>query len=145
MLSDASQGRLHVIQGDILEASSSSLVSSVDEQLGAKGGALRLVGNLPFNVATPLIIMWLRMLSYRRGIFAPGRDVSMTLMFQKEVAERLVAPPRTGQRGRISILAQHLCHVQNVYDVPGTAFVPRPQVTATVVNLIPKPKPNIGT
>lgn len=144
MLADASRGRFHPIQGDILEATHSSLLDAVNAQM-AKGSSLRLVGNLPFNVATPLLIKWLRMLSYRQGIFAPDRDVSMTLMFQKEVAQRMIAPPRRPERGRLAILAQHLCHVSTVYDIPRTAFVPRPDVTATVVNLSPRPKPYAGT
>lgn len=130
MLADASRGRLEVIHGDILDVSRGSLVESVGNALGGgdTSNRVRLVGNLPFNVATPLIVLWLRMLSYRRGVFAPGRDIGMTLMFQKEVAQRLSAKPNTNERGRLAVLAQHLCHVSSVYDIPGTAFIPRPKV-----------------
>lgn len=103
------------------------------------------MGNLPFNVASPLLIQWLHQSAAREGLFKLG-DVWMTLMFQKEVGEvkitsgcfvyyilipssqRLAAPPSTEHRGRLSVMAQSLCDVSTVYQVPSTVFVPRPKV-----------------
>ena len=119
------------------------------------------MGNLPFNVATTLLLQWLRDLAPpRRGLFAADpteRTVDMTLMFQTEVAQvhggaavvsasrrcspphyfgyvarqpsqRIVAAPNTAPRGRLSVMAQHLCEVRSLYEVPSTAFVPPPKV-----------------
>ncbi len=91
-----------------------------------------IVANLPYNISTTLVIDWLR----RAEDF-----VSMTLMFQREVAERLVA--RCGSRayGRLSIAAQWRCDTEILFDLPPAAFVPPPKVTSTVVRLIPRATP----
>ncbi len=92
------------------------------------GGAppAMVVANLPYNVGTPLLIRWLT------GAFRPR---AMTLMFQKEVARRIVAPPGDGDYGRLAVLCQALCRVRVVLDLPARAFTPPPKVDSSVVAL----------
>lgn len=121
-LETAAQGHLRIIQGDALEM-----------ELAKIGPApRRIVANLPYNISTALLVRWLQ-----------GADefADMVLMFQREVADRLVAVPRTKDYGRLSVLAQHVCTVQRLFDVAPTAFVPPPKVVSSVVRLTPKPLP----
>jgi 16S rRNA (adenine1518-N6/adenine1519-N6)-dimethyltransferase len=91
-----------------------------------------VVANLPYNVATPLLIGWLRRIEAFR---------SLTLMFQKEVADRLAASPRTPAYGRLSVIAQWRAVVAPVLTLPPRAFTPPPKVSSTVVHLTPAPDP----
>ncbi|KAK9763174.1 hypothetical protein K7432_010393 [Basidiobolus ranarum] len=77
------------------------------------------------------------MVSKREGIFKFDH-ISMTLMFQKEVGERIAAATSNRDRGRISIMAQSICDVKKTYNVPSSVFVPKPKVDACVVQLLPK-------
>jgi dimethyladenosine transferase 1 len=79
---------------------------------------IHIIGNLPFSVSTPLIIKWLDAISERRNAWSYGR-VPLTLTFQLEVAERLVAEVLNSQRSRLSIMAQHLCHCSHKFTIPG--------------------------
>lgn len=88
----------------------------------------RIVGNLPYNISTALLVRWLAQ--------AQAFE-SMTLMFQKEVAERLWANPRTKAYGRLSVLTQALCEIRKDFDLAPGAFHPPPKVTSTVVTLYP--------
>jgi 16S rRNA (adenine1518-N6/adenine1519-N6)-dimethyltransferase len=90
-----------------------------------------IVANLPYNIATPLLVGWLHQLP----VFE-----SLTLMFQKEVAERLTASTRTKDYGRLSVLTQWLAKPEQVFDIPPQAFTPPPKVTSTVVHITPKPR-----
>ncbi|MDF1750994.1 MAG: 16S rRNA (adenine(1518)-N(6)/adenine(1519)-N(6))-dimethyltransferase RsmA [Alphaproteobacteria bacterium] len=115
----ASQGRLHVIEGDAL---------TID--YGALGPApLKIVANLPYNIATPLLINWLRNAD---GI------ASLSLMFQKEVAERIVALPGDRAYSRLSVLCNWRCDTRISLTLPPQAFTPPPKVSSAVVSLIPK-------
>jgi 16S rRNA (adenine1518-N6/adenine1519-N6)-dimethyltransferase len=89
-----------------------------------------IVANLPYNVATPLLIGWLT---------GPLQPRSMTLMFQKEVADRIVAAPGSKTYGRLSVLAQALTDARIVMDLPARAFTPPPKVASAVVQLFPRP------
>lgn len=121
-LVDAYPGRLEVIEGDALHM-----------DLSALGPApRRVVANLPYNIATPLLIGWLRKIDDFKGF---------TLMFQKEVADRLAATPRTKDYGRLSLLVQWLCRVEPQFNIDRRAFTPAPKVASTVVNLIPRSEP----
>ena len=125
-LSDLSRryaNRLDVVAGDALDFDISALAGT---------GRVAVAANLPYNVATPLLIGWLRNVD---SISA------MTLMFQKEVAERIVAAPGTGAYGRLAVVAQWLCEARRAFDVAPTAFVPPPRVTSTVVHLLPRDAP----
>ena len=90
----------------------------------------RIVANLPYNVSTPLLVRWLH---------AADDLTDMVLMFQKEVVDRLVAAPRTKDYGRLSVLAQHVCEVRRLFDIPASAFVPPPKVVSSVARLPPRP------
>lgn len=103
---------------------------------------VHLIGNLPFSVSTPLIVQWLHAISEKRSAWSYGRT-SMTLTFQKEVAERIVAPILNPQRCRLSVMCQFWCDVQYNFTIPGKAFVPKPNVDVGVVSFIPLKKPII--
>ncbi|OSQ44898.1 16S rRNA (adenine(1518)-N(6)/adenine(1519)-N(6))-dimethyltransferase RsmA [Thalassospira alkalitolerans] len=112
-------GALHVIDGDALEVDVISL-----------GPAPRkVVANLPYNIGTQLLLGWLMQID---------QFTSLTLMFQKEVAERVVASPKSKAYGRLSVLCQYLCDCQILFDVHRSAFTPPPKVTSAVVQLRPK-------
>ena len=121
-LAAAFPGRLEIVSGDALAIDPTTLVSA----------PRKIVANLPYNVATPLLIAWLP----RIGAFA-----DFTLMFQKEVALRLAAKPGSSEYGRLSVLTQWLAYVERLFDIAPTAFVPPPKVTSTVVRLTPRPAP----
>src|SRR6185503_14317542 len=89
-----------------------------------------IVANLPYNVSTALLVRWLHQADQIAG---------MVLMFQKEVADRLAAAPRSKDYGRLSVLTQHVCTVQRLFDVAPSAFVPPPKVVSSVVRLVPRP------
>ncbi|NJK42302.1 MAG: 16S rRNA (adenine(1518)-N(6)/adenine(1519)-N(6))-dimethyltransferase RsmA [Aquincola sp.] len=111
--------RLQVIEGDALE---------VDWQMLVQGPA-RIVANLPYNVGTALTVGWLT-----SDIWPPIWQ-SLTLMFQREVAERIVARPGDDHYGRLAILAQWRCDAQIVMSLPPEAFTPAPKVHSAVVHL----------
>ncbi len=119
-LQTVAAGRLEVIQGDALAIDSAALGSS----------PRRIVANLPYNISTPLLVRWLQQ---------ADAIADMVLMFQKEVVDRLVAVPRTKDYGRLSVLAQHVCEIRRLFDIPAAAFVPPPKVDSTVVKLTPLP------
>ena len=89
---------------------------------------LRIVGNLPYNIATPLIF---------RLLASAGIIEDMHFMLQREVVQRLAAEPGSGHWGRLGIMAQFHCHVEHLFDVPPTAFNPPPKVQSAVVRLVP--------
>ncbi|KAJ2356502.1 hypothetical protein IWW50_002345 [Coemansia erecta] len=141
-LRDASQGRFNAVIGDMMKIDHAQITdcglglpSNADGHIQAFD-AVHLVGNLPFNVATPLLVQWLHMAARREGIFG-APHVTMTLMFQKEVGDRLTAAARDSARGRLSVLAQSVCSARKIYTVRSASFVPRPKVDATVVQLQP--------
>ncbi|CAH1661464.1 Ribosomal RNA small subunit methyltransferase A [Hyphomicrobiales bacterium] len=120
-------GRLTIIEGDALEA-------DVTPHLG--DGPARIVANLPYNVATPLLVGWLTASPW------PSWWDSLTLMFQREVAERIVAgPDKPKDYGRLSVLAGWRTEASILFDVPGSAFVPPPKVTSSIVRLVPRRDP----
>ena len=119
-------GRLEVLEVDALEVAC--------EELGA--APRRIVANLPYNVSTELTLSWLR------AIYAePVAFTGLTLMYQKEVAERLTAAPRSKAYGRLSVIAQWLCEVAILFDIPPRAFTPPPKVTSSVVGFRPRAAP----
>ncbi|MDE2165789.1 MAG: 16S rRNA (adenine(1518)-N(6)/adenine(1519)-N(6))-dimethyltransferase RsmA [Alphaproteobacteria bacterium] len=115
-------GRLEVVPGDALAIDPTTLTPA----------PRKIVANLPYNIATPLLVAWLPHL---------GEFADYTLMFQKEVALRLAAKPGTSEYGRLSVLTQWLAYVERLFDVTPKAFVPPPKVTSTLVRLTPRPKP----
>ena len=119
-------GRLDVIAGDALKTDFAAL---------APGEAVRIVANLPYNIGTELLVRWLT-----TGDWPPFWS-SMTLMFQKEVAERIVAAPGADAYGRLGVLAGWRTDARIAFDVPRQAFTPPPKVTSSVVHLTPRAAP----
>jgi 16S rRNA (adenine1518-N6/adenine1519-N6)-dimethyltransferase len=113
-------GRLDVVEADALEVRVANLGPA----------PRRIVANLPYNISTALLVRWLHQ---------ADDIVEMVLMFQKEVVDRLAAGPRTKDYGRLSVLTQHVCTVQRLFDVAPSAFVPPPKVVSSVVRLRPRP------
>jgi 16S rRNA (adenine1518-N6/adenine1519-N6)-dimethyltransferase len=121
-LAEATQGRLALIEADALSLDLADLTSE----------RITIVANLPYNVGTALLLRWLDRLE---------RVDSLTLMFQREVAERLVALPRSRSYGRLSVLVQWLCEARLLMHLPAGAFLPPPKVASILVQLVPRPEP----
>ncbi|NWU33383.1 TFB1M transferase, partial [Hylia prasina] len=143
MLSEAAPGKVHIVHGDILTYKmEKAFPQHLKKNWEDEPPNIHIIGNLPFSVSTPLIIKWLENVSKRDGPFIYGRT-QMTLTFQKEVGERLTANPGSNQRSRLSVMAQHLCTVENCFVIPGQAFVPKPEVDVAVVHFTPLVQPKI--
>ena len=118
---DSADGKLEIIFGDALKTD----LSNLDKK------GYSVCANLPYNVGTELLIGWLKKI-------ANGANIkSLTLMFQKEVAMRIVANVGDEQYGRLAVLSNLICDTKILFDVPNTAFVPRPKVQSAVVQIIP--------
>ena len=115
---------LHIHQGDALKTDFS--------QFYREGKPLRIIGNLPYNISTPLMF---HLLSYS------GQIRDMYFMLQKEVVTRLAAVPGDKNYGRLSIMVQYYCQVEPLFQVPPTAFRPAPKVESAIVRLLPYPEP----
>lgn len=113
------QGRFDLRQADALEADLTALAPA----------PRAIVANLPYNVGTPLLIGWLKQIDAFQ---------SMTLMFQAEVADRLLAPPGTKAYGRLSVIAQFCCEGRRAMRLPARAFTPPPKIDSAVVHLMPR-------
>lgn len=98
---------------------------------------IHLVGNLPFNISTTILLDWLRMLKEKQGVFSFD-NLEMTLMFQKEVAKRICADQYQEQRSKLSVLTQALCTVERVMSFDEKDFTPSPKVCAELVKFIPR-------
>ena len=122
-IAEAYPGQLEVVAGDALETDYAALT----------GGTVRIVANLPYNIATPLLVGWVTADPW------PPFWESLTLMFQREVAERIVAKPEDPQYGRLAVLCGWRTEARIAFNVSREAFVPAPKVTSTVVHLVPKP------
>jgi 16S rRNA (adenine1518-N6/adenine1519-N6)-dimethyltransferase len=119
--------RLEIVPGDALKTDFEALAAGADD--------VRVVANLPYNIGTQLLINW---------IATPGWPPfwrSLTLMFQKEVAQRIVAAPDTDAYGRLGVLAGWRTEARIAFDVPPQAFVPPPKVTSSVVHVVPRANP----
>jgi len=115
-------GRLELVGGDALQIDPAAISKP----------PRKIVANLPYNIATALLLSWLdRIREYE----------SLTLMFQREVAERLIAAPRSKSYGRLSVLVQWLAEPRILFDVPARAFSPPPKVTSSVVSIVPRSEP----
>ena len=123
-IQEAAEGRLTIVEADALR---------VDYAALARGLPLRIVANLPYNIATPLLVSWLSAEPW------PPFWASLTLMFQREVAERIVAGPGSKTYGRLAVLTQWRARAKLLFDVPARAFTPQPKVTSSLVRLDPRP------
>src|SRR5262249_19124438 len=115
-------GRLDIIEGDALAFDPTAVTEA----------PRKIVANLPYNIATALLLRWLDRI---------GEYDSLTLMFQREVAERLIAAPREGAYGRLSVIVQWLTEPEILFELPPRAFVPPPKVTSSVMSLLPRTAP----
>ncbi|MER9018621.1 16S rRNA (adenine(1518)-N(6)/adenine(1519)-N(6))-dimethyltransferase RsmA [Mesorhizobium sp. M0898] len=122
-------GRLEIIAGDALKTDFAALAK------GESGGPAKIVANLPYNIGTELLIRWLTVTEW------PPFYTSMTLMFQREVAERIAASPGSDAYGRLGVLAGWRTEARIAFDVPPQAFTPPPKVTSSVVHLVPRASP----
>ena len=118
-------GRLEVVNGDALEVDAAARLQA----------PVKIIANLPYNVGTELLVRWLTPPEW------PPFWQSLTLMFQKEVAERIVARPGSSAYGRLALLAQWRCDARIVLTLPPEAFVPAPKVHSAVVHLTALPQP----
>jgi 16S rRNA (adenine1518-N6/adenine1519-N6)-dimethyltransferase len=118
-------GRLRLVQADALVVDEAALLDGL--------GPAALVSNLPYNVGTPLLVKWLKASRSWRG--------PMSLMFQKEVAQRIVAAPNTEHYGRLAVLAQSACTARIGLTLPAGAFTPPPKVASAVVQLADRADP----
>ena len=121
-------GRLEIVEADALDFDVRSL-------LGA--GPTRVIANLPYNITTALLITWLSIEPW-----PPWYD-SLVLMFQREVAERIVALPGSRDYGRLSVLAGWRTEAKLLFDIAPSAFVPPPKVVSSIVRLIPRQRPQL--
>jgi 16S rRNA (adenine1518-N6/adenine1519-N6)-dimethyltransferase len=123
-LAEAAPGRLTVVEADALQVDERALADAIDP-----GAPVRVVANLPYNVGTPLLIKWLT---------GPLRPESMSLMFQKEVAQRVAARVGSHAYGRLAVIAQAVAEAEIIMDLPARAFTPPPKVESAVVQLTPR-------
>ena len=115
---DRGDARLSIVQADALKVTEADLID----------GPTHLVSNLPYNVGTALLIKWLT---------GPWTPHALTLMFQKEVAERIVAAPGDDAYGRLAVISQAVAEARIVMHLPAAAFTPPPKVASAVVHLVP--------
>jgi 16S rRNA (adenine1518-N6/adenine1519-N6)-dimethyltransferase len=119
--------RLDIVAADAL---------TFDPTPSLQSGPNRIVANLPYNIATALLVSWVS-----AEPWPPWYDAAV-LMFQREVAERIVAAPGSKSYGRLSVLVQWRCEARILFDINPSAFVPPPKVTSSVVRLVPRPEPS---
>jgi 16S rRNA (adenine1518-N6/adenine1519-N6)-dimethyltransferase len=119
-------GRLHVIEGDAL---------AIDIRPQLAHTPVRIVANLPYNIATALLVNWLS-----AEPWPPWYD-TLVLMFQREVAERIIAAPGNKSYGRLAVFTQWRCEAKILFDIAPSAFVPQPKVTSSVVRMVPRQNP----
>ncbi|MDZ5648491.1 16S rRNA (adenine(1518)-N(6)/adenine(1519)-N(6))-dimethyltransferase RsmA [Nitrospirillum sp. BR 11828] len=120
---ETAAGRLTIVEGDALAVDMTAIAPA----------PRAIVANLPYNVGTPMLVGWLRQIREFR---------SLTLMFQKEVVERIVAVPRTKDYGRLAVMSQWLAEARLVFDIPPQAFSPPPKVMSAVVHITPRVLPD---
>ncbi|MBC8128963.1 MAG: 16S rRNA (adenine(1518)-N(6)/adenine(1519)-N(6))-dimethyltransferase RsmA [Rhizobiaceae bacterium] len=119
-------GRLTIVSGDALKT---------DVADYGDGRPLKIVANLPYNIGTQLLLDWIA-----APVWPPVWS-DLTLMFQREVAERIVAEPGSNAYGRLGVLCGWRCRARMLFDVPPDAFTPPPKVTSSVVRIEPRPDP----
>ena len=111
-------GKLKIVQGDALSTEVRQYLTH----------PVQIIANLPYNIGTELLVRWLNSTTW------PSFWQSMTLMFQKEVANRIVASPGSKAYGRLSVMAQWRCNTKIAFNIPATAFTPPPKVESSIVH-----------
>lgn len=125
-LKNAAAGRLHILEGDALSVDARDLCPT----------PRAVIANLPYNIATPLLLGWLQHLYEDQGAYA-----FLALMFQKEVAQRICAVPSGKAYGRLAVISQWLCEAKILVELPPSVFTPPPKVRSAVVKLVPRRLP----
>lgn len=125
-LAQHASGRLQIVAADALHVDPAGMLA---------GARARIIANLPYNIATALLVQWLTLRSW-----PPWYD-ALVLMFQREVAERIVATPGTKSYGRLAVLAQWRTEPRILFDIAPSAFVPPPKVVSSLVKLVPRSAP----
>ena len=128
-IAEAYPDRLNIIEGDALKIRPQSLSE----------GPYRIVSNLPYNIGTALLTNWLDD-GWQNGAWQP-QFLSMTLMFQKEVAQRITAQANDKHYGRLAVLANWLCDSELAFEVDRQVFVPPPKVSSAIAHLVPRARP----
>ena len=121
---------VRIINEDILKLDIDKIIA--EETAG--GGEAKVIGNLPYYITTPIIMKLLEETTVK----------SITIMMQKEVADRIKAAPGSKIYGAISVAVQYYCQVEKIADVPKTVFIPQPQVDSVVLRLVRKEEPGVG-
>ena len=121
-VAEAYPGRFSLVEADAMAVNEADHIT----------GPARIVANLPYNISTALLLKWLSLEPW------PSWLVSMTLMFQKEVAERIVATPGSKAYGRLSVISQWRTDAHMVFDVDPRAFTPPPKVMSSIVHMVPR-------
>lgn len=129
LISDRWPHRLTVLSGDALKMSLASVMKAASIEDGKR---FRIISNLPYGIATQLLIDWLEVDDW------PPLFSGMALMFQREVAERIVAGPGSKAYGRLAVLSQWSCQVAIAMRLPAAAFTPPPKVDSAVVTFVPR-------
>ena len=130
--SEFSPNVLQVHEADVLNFSFHTISQKTNKSLNSNDTKIRLVGNLPYNISTPLIF----------HILEESDIISdMIFMLQKEVADRMAAEADSRQYGRLSVMLQYWCDTEFLFDVPPEAFDPPPKVMSTIIHLVPKETP----
>lgn len=125
-VSGAYNGKLMVHEGNALEVDETEIINNPE------GKNIHIVANLPYNVGTALLVKWMTVEKWKPWF------KSLTLMFQKEVGERIVAKPKTKAYGRLSVLCQYRADTRILFDIPRQAFIPPPKVTSCIVQINPR-------
>ncbi|MEO0546690.1 MAG: 16S rRNA (adenine(1518)-N(6)/adenine(1519)-N(6))-dimethyltransferase RsmA [Pseudomonadota bacterium] len=133
-IAEAHPGRLTVQEGDALSIDHRAVLAQAGAFAEGRGG-VHIAANLPYNIATPLFTGWVE-----NPVWPPFWD-GMTLMFQKEVAQRICAAQGDKAWGRLGVLSDWRCHVEIAFDLPPQAFWPPPKVTSSVVMAQPRRQP----
>ncbi|XP_053203079.1 mitochondrial dimethyladenosine transferase 1-like [Panonychus citri] len=146
MLSDAAYpGQMKILLGDVRDFNMENFFDpSLKRDWLDSPPSIQFFSNLPFNIASPLLIKWLNQIHLRKGAFAYGR-VPLSLTFQWEVAQRLGADILQYGRSRVSIMTQLYCKVHRKLLIPGSHFFPKPQVDVGLVRLLPLRTPLVPT
>ena len=125
-------GQLDVIESDVLKVDFTALAQALRDKTGQPGLRLRVVGNLPYNISTPILF---HLLDHVQAI------EDQHFMLQKEVIDRMVAKPATSDYGRLSVMLQWRYAMENVLFVPPESFDPPPRVDSAVVRMVPRAEP----
>ncbi|KAM9985950.1 hypothetical protein ACTFIZ_002210 [Dictyostelium cf. discoideum] len=142
MLEESSGGRMSLIMANMMDVDEAKLLRDAGAETTnwKDKSKVKIIGNLPFNVGTHLMLKWIRQIAPRQGLYEFGR-VPMYLMFQKELSDRICAKVGSEEYSRLSVMVQQMCQPSIVYSIPGTAFVPPPKVDASVVAIEPRITP----